>query len=294
MVGKNPQSAIGAPTAAATPERPLEIGEPPRPIVLKTFGRVPGGPRYAWSSVFSVVLHTVLIALTLWLSRSIVVAPAAAVTVVFRRPPPPPPPATSSDNAPRRGSRGVALPKAVARDVQPEMELSFAAPTDPATLAPTGRWLGGVGAGSAPGPGWANGVEGATSRHSLARGPQEVNSGWDCGFPGGPTHDVLVRIRVHVTVEGKPTHVTVLRPGPAAFNESARECALRQRFRPALDMEGNPCEGDRELGILFFYPGGDRQPVAAPPAPPPSVPLSPGGPQPDLPVQLDDDASTPH
>ena len=186
------------------------------------------------------------------------------------------------------------MAKRVARDLDPDMELTFAAPLDSSLSGPSGRWLGGGGTGNAAGPGWADGTEsGALRRHSLARDPQEVNSGWDCGFPGGgPEHDVVVRIRVHVSPEGKPTHVSILRAGPPVFNESARECAFRQRFRPALDMDGNPCEGDRDLGILFFYPG-----AASVPSPPPAakpVPVAPPleGPQPDLPVQLDEPATS--
>ena len=63
---------------------------------------------------------------------------------------------------------------------------------------------------------------------------------------------------------------------------------MNERFHPALDINGNPCEGDREVGILFFRTGA-RALEEAPkprPAPPPPPPLA--GPQPDLPVQLDD------
>ncbi|MGO9830224.1 MAG: hypothetical protein ACLPJH_08785 [Myxococcaceae bacterium] len=269
---------------------PLGAGRASRAIVLHTFAPRRGGPAYGWSSVFSILLHVSLIALTLWLSGTVTLSRPEPVTVVFRRAPRPPPPPSAATEAVRKGSRGVALPKAVARDVQPDTELSFAAPTDPASMGSTGRWLGGVGTGEAFGPGWSNGVEGgAIRRHSLARGPMEENSGWDCGFPaGGPTHNVVVQIRVHVSAAGKPTHVSILRPGPPVFNESARECALRQRFRPALDVDGNPCEGDRELGILFFYPGGPPEAPPAPVAPAPPVVPPLEGPQPDLPVQLDE------
>ncbi len=265
------------------------VGAPAPPIVLRTFGRRADSPRYGWSSVFSVLLHVVLIGLTLWLGRSLVSLPMEPVTVVFRRPlAPRPPPTPSATDAPRKGGRGVRLPKAVARDIQPDMELTFAAPADEGLTRPSGRWFGGGGSADAQGPGWADGVQsGALRRHSLARDPQEVNTGWDCGFPhGGPKHDVVVRIRVHVSAAGKPTHVSILRPGPSSFNESAKECAFRQRFRPALDMDGNPCDGERELGILFFYPGE----TDVPPPPPPPRPVAPPleGPQPDLPVQLDE------
>jgi hypothetical protein len=261
------------------------------PIVLHTFGRRPGEPAYGWSSVFSVALHVTLIGLTLWLSDAVAIARQEPVTVVLRRPAsrPPPPPRAEAE-APRKGGRGISLPRAVARDVQPDMELTFAASPEPASMGATGRWVGGGGTGYALGPGWSDGVEGgAIRRHSLARPPQEEDSGWDCGFPaGGPPHNVVVRIRVHISSAGKPTAVSILRQGPTVFNESARECAFRQRFRPALDMDGNATEGDRELGILFFYPGGPADAVPEPVAPPAPVAPPLEGPQPDLPVQLDD------
>jgi|GEM_PF-5348196 len=292
----------GRPPAAADADGRLQADQAPAPstrpaptpIVLHTFGRRPGGPAYGWSSVFSIVLHVTLIGLTLWLSRAVAVPHSEAVAVVFRRPAPrPPPPPVAETAAPRKGGRGISLPKAVARDAEPDMELTFAASPEPPAPGATGKWLGGVGTGYALGPGWSNGVEGgAIRRHSLARGPQEEDTGWDCGFPaGGPPHNVVVRIRVHVSAAGKPTHVTILRPGPPVFNDSARECALRQRFRAALDMEGNPTEGDRELGILFFYPGAPADAVKQEVTPPPPVAPPLEGPQPDLPVQLDESAT---
>ncbi len=274
------------------------LGETSRatlPIVLSTFGRDAGRPVYRWSIVFSVVLHVTLIGLTLWLSRKIVLQHTDAVAVLLRsRPPRPPPPEPATKlEALRKGARGISLPKAVAQDIQPEEELSFAAESEPATSA-TGRWVGGVGAGNAQGPGWSDGVEsGAVIRRSLARDPQELNTGWECGFPEGETdRRVVVGIRIHVSDTGRPTHVTVIRPGPPAFNASAIECALRERFHPARDMRGNPVEGDRELGILFIPQGGHiiakdvPSPATAPPPPPPMA-----GPQPDLPVQLDESPS---
>jgi hypothetical protein len=243
-----------------------------------------------------VVAHVSLIGLTLWLNRKVILPRPDAVAILLRsRPPRPPPPAPAEKpEALRKGARGVSLPKAVAPEVQPDEELSFASTSDPAA-GPTGRWVGGVGTGVAQGPGWSNGVEsGAVIRRSLARDPQELNTGWECGFPEGQTNKrVVVGIRIHVSETGRPLNVTVIRPGPPAFNASAIECALRERFHPALDMTGKPIEGDRELGILFVPQGTHvfanevRLPPPPPPPPPPLV-----GPQPDLPVQLDDSPTT--
>lgn len=282
-------------TAASTPSETEDVTEDalsPGPIVLNTFGRRSSEPTYRWSLVFSVVLHVTLIGLTLWLNRKVILPRAEGVAVLFQRlppPRPPPQPETKPDTL-RKGSRGIALPKAVARDVQPEYELSFAASVEPETTGVTGKWMGGVGTGVATGPGWADGVEGGVViRRSRARDPQEENTGWPCSFPEQEANNrLVVRIRVHVNDSGRPTKVTIVRPGPAAFNASAIECAMNERFHPALDINGNPCEGDREVGILFFRTG-SRALEEAPkprPAPPPPPPMA--GPQPDLPVQLDD------
>lgn len=267
-----------------------------RPILVQTFVRRERQPGYRWWLAFSVLVHVALIGLTLYLNRKVVLPRSEPVALLVKRPPPPRPPPPTPETKPealRKGARGVVLPKAVAKDIQPEFELSFAAQREPSTEAPTGRWVGGMGDGTARGPGWSDGSEsGALLRRSLARAPQELNSGWECDFPEREADNkLLVRIRVHVSESGRPTRVTVIRPGPHAFNASAIECAMRERFRPALDMSGNPCEGDREIGILFFRTGSHpfKAEAPPPPGPPPPPPLS--GPQPDLPVQLDETAT---
>jgi TonB family protein len=264
-----------------------------RPIVLSTFVRRGPPLSYRASALFSVLLHVTLIGLTLWLNRKVILPREAPAAVLYRRPPapkPPPQPETKPETL-RKGGRGISLPKAVAPEVQPEYELSFAAAVEPETKGPTGKWLGGVGTGVASGPGWADGVEGGVViRRSRARDPQEENTGWPCNFPEQEKDNrLVVRIRVHVNESGRPTHVTIVRPGPPAFNASAIECAMNERFHPALDINGNPCEGDREVGILFFRTGSrlsDELAKQQPPPPPPPPPMA--GPQPDLPVQLDD------
>jgi hypothetical protein len=278
-----------APDAAET-GGPLKTAEP---IVLRTFGAGTRQPGYRWWLALSVLVHVLLVGLTLWLNRKVVFPRSGGVAVVLRKPPPPKPPPAIQETKPealKKGSRGVNLPKAVAKDIQPEFELSFAAERAPDTSGPTGKWVGGVGTGIAHGPGWSNGSEsGALLRRSLARAPQELNTGWECDFPEKePDNRLVVRIRVHVSDSGRPMHVTVIRPGPPAFNRSAVECAMRERFHPALDMAGNPTEGDREVGILFFRTGVHS--FKEEPPPPPAVPTPPplNGPQPDLPVQLDE------
>jgi hypothetical protein len=269
-----------------------ELSAAGRPIVLTSFVRRADQPAtYRWSIAFSIVAHVVLIGLSLWFGRAVILPRLEPVAVLLRsRPPRPPPPAREAkQEALRKGGRGISLPKAVAKDIQPEEELSFASQTEPATSGHTGRWVGGVGDAIAQGPGWADGVEsGAVLRRSLSRDPQPIHTAWDCDFLGEPEGKVIVGVRVHVSDSGRVMHVTVIRGGPAIFNAAAIECAMRERFRPALDVNGNPCERDGEVDILFFRTGHafakePPPPKPAAPAPPPLV-----GPQPDLPVQLDE------
>jgi hypothetical protein len=200
------------------------------------------------------------------------------VEVVFRKPPPPPPPAPPEKQPAKKGGRGVALPRAVSPEIQSDLELSLASTSDPNAEGPTGNWVGGSGPVSV-GQGWAAGLEsGTVIKRSLARDPMEVNSAWECDFPESVSDGrVHVRIRVHVSATGVPLRVTVIRSGPPAFNESALECAMRQMFRPALDVSGKPREGDREVGILFYKMGSGETFGATTPATTPAPP----GPVPD-------------
>ena len=62
----------------------------------------------------------------------------------------------------------------------------------------------------------------------------------------------MVRLRVQVLNNGRPGQVTVVQPGPDAFNQRAVDCARDEMYLPALDPEGNPIAGDAEFGIEFL------------------------------------------
>jgi len=104
----------------------------------------------------------------------------------------------------------------------------------------------GTGGGTGTGPGQGSIV-------SKARMAWLTHTDWRCTRPG---HDdlgrVVVRLRVHVEPDGKPRQVTVLRPGPEDFNRRAIDCAMDERYVPALDPEGHPIPGDCEFGIEFL------------------------------------------
>jgi TonB family protein len=285
-----PVPAVSSETPAPGP---AEAAQPRPPIVLTSFGPRREGARYGGAALFSLVAHLGLIGLAVWLGREVVLAKPEHSAVVFRRPPPPPPPPkTEPPQEVKKGhrGRGVALPTRVAPEIQPDLEISFAGSPDPPDLAPAGAWLGGSGEGGRNG-GWADGLaSGTVIKRSLARDPLEFDTAWDCDFPEGVTEGkVVVRIRIHVTATGTPTRVTVLHPGPPEFNRSAAECARRQGFRPALDVNGQPREGDREVSILFYRMGSG---VRISPAGN-DVSTAPIGPVPDLPVKLEEGPATP-
>jgi TonB family protein len=234
----------------------VPLGRVRGPIILSTLAPRPSGARYRGPVLFSFLAHVSALGLVLSLGREVVVHRTDAVAVVFRRPPPPPPRPERPQELKKGRGRGVFLPRAVSPDIQPELELSFASTREVEQAGPTGAWLGGSGVGGPGNAGWADGLASGTANQRVGRDPQELNTAWECDFPEGVREGkVVVRIRVHVSASGVPTRVTVIRPGPAPFNASAVRCARRQRFRPALDVNGRPCEGDRELSILFYRMG---------------------------------------
>jgi len=67
---------------------------------------------------------------------------------------------------------------------------------------------------------------------------------WDCPFP--PEADAeqidFQRVQIVVTIrpDGSPQDVRVLGSPGNGFGRAARQCAMRQRYSPALDREGHP------------------------------------------------------
>jgi len=121
---------------------------------------------------------------------------------------------------------------------------------DPGDEGELGSGAGGSGSGTGSGP--ATGP-GRGSIASKARMAWLSHTDWRCHRPG---HEdlgrVVVRIRVEVEPDGKPGQVTVVRPGPEAFNRRAIDCARDESYLPALDAEGRPIAGSCEFGIEFL------------------------------------------
>jgi hypothetical protein len=115
---------------------------------------------------------------------------------------------------------------------------------------PGASGLGGGGSGTGSGPGTGPGRGSITSKARMA---WLTHTDWRCTRPG---HEdlgrVVVRIRVRVEPDGKPRQVTVVKPGPDDFNRRAIDCALDERYLPALDPEGHPIPGECEFGIEFL------------------------------------------
>jgi hypothetical protein len=76
--------------------------------------------------------------------------------------------------------------------------------------------------------------------------PRFLNRAWDCSslWPRSDEKitQVDVKIRVLVGTDGLPKRVDVLEEQVPGFGEAARQCAMRQRFSPALDANKQPVE----------------------------------------------------
>jgi hypothetical protein len=115
---------------------------------------------------------------------------------------------------------------------------------------PPGLGGGGGGSGTGSGPGVGSG---RGSVKSKARKAWLSHTDWRCTRPGyDELGHIVVRIRVEVLPDGKPGHITVVKPGPASFTRRALDCARDETYLPALDPEGTPIAGEAEFSIGFL------------------------------------------
>lgn len=73
--------------------------------------------------------------------------------------------------------------------------------------------------------------------------PKPEGSDWDCSslFPADATANAAhVLLAVRVGPDGRARSVSVLADPGQGFGAAARACAMRQRYRPALDRVGGP------------------------------------------------------
>jgi protein TonB len=105
------------------------------------------------------------------------------------------------------------------------------------------------GTGTKPGPA-GNGPD--RSRPASLAGSKD----WKCDFP--PEADVdqvdqaFVVVQVATRSDGSPERVNILQDPGHGFGRAARLCAMKERYDPALDREGNPIAGStKSIRIRF-------------------------------------------
>jgi hypothetical protein len=80
--------------------------------------------------------------------------------------------------------------------------------------------------------------------------PRFLNRAWDCSSLWPRSDEKIarvdVKIRVLVGTDGLPRRVDVLEEQVSGFGEAASQCAMRQRFAPALDANKQPVEATTE------------------------------------------------
>lgn len=110
----------------------------------------------------------------------------------------------------------------------------------------------------------ASGVPGGTGLRALAppapknlsRPPMLAGGGrWDCPFPSEADvediHSAVVSLRVRVGKSGTVEAVEVTRDPGFGFGREARRCALRKKWQPGLDKNGQATEGVAIVNVRF-------------------------------------------
>jgi periplasmic protein TonB len=82
-----------------------------------------------------------------------------------------------------------------------------------------------------------------------------VNQDWHCPFPPEADTDQIdearVELEITVSAEGAPVKVRVLSDPGHGFGREASRFAMRERFKPALDHDGNPIPGTKRVSVHF-------------------------------------------
>jgi periplasmic protein TonB len=111
-----------------------------------------------------------------------------------------------------------------------------------------------------------SGVPGGTGTKPAPPGPPpgpglsrpasiEGDTEWHCPFPPEANAEEINYQRVHIAVsvrpDGRPDSVRVIGDPGHGFGREARSCALRNRYRPALDRDGHPIQATIPINITF-------------------------------------------
>jgi TonB family protein len=87
--------------------------------------------------------------------------------------------------------------------------------------------------------------------------PRVVSSDWECRWPDAVPariHGAFVVLELDVSAAGIPTSIEILRDPGYGFGASARSCAGRMRYRPAVGPDGVARSGRFKLRIHFDEP----------------------------------------
>jgi protein TonB len=170
-------------------------------------------------------------------------------------PPPPPPPPAVAPSPPRPVHAAVARARAAARPPAPARTGAViarapeASPLDfTATAFVTGTASTYAGGASTSSGTNSHAVEGrdvsAAGGHDggRARGVSLDEASWSCPWPreadSAGIDEQTVLLKVNVDAGGGVQAVTILADPGSGFAQAARACALRTRFRPAVDATG--------------------------------------------------------
>jgi len=229
--------------------------------IAERIGRYSAGWRWPTALGATVLAHAVL-ALLAYLGdqqHRRQLPPRQQVVTLERPPPEPAPPPPEPEPPPPRRPRPTSTAAQAGKVVtavpdanQPVDLTSFSMP-----VGTSDSYAGGFTA-----PGGASAVA-VTERPPVrpprggkARPAGPARRDWSCPWPdeetSGDLHDVSVRIRVQVGVDGRARSVDVLDGARASFADAARACALAEPFRPELDDAGRAVVGATPQFAVHF------------------------------------------
>jgi protein TonB len=105
---------------------------------------------------------------------------------------------------------------------------------------------GATGTGSAPPPPSVD-----RSRPVSLKGSTEWKCPWPAEAETEQIDEAKVRVRISVGADGKASRVEVLSDPGHGFGREARQCAMRETYNPALDVNGTPIPGTKEINVTF-------------------------------------------
>ncbi len=218
--------------------------------------KTPRSPSLVLASGLAMAVH---LAFAAWAFSMFGAASPALVepmpVVVFRKAFAPPPPPAVLPEAGGSGRRDAQRRKRVSRSEAPLLEPMVPRARPAFMLFANAAYGVGVGAsGNGFGAGEGSGSGRIDAGVSKARRAWFATNSWQCDRPENEDEAgrVVVKIRVTVEADGRPSAVFVTSPGPEVFNVRAVMCASVEEYVPALDDAGEAFRSDAEFGIEFL------------------------------------------